>query len=90
MNWELNQSSLCPLFHGVLVDKGGKSCYPGNHEQKGPCPRGALGVRKRIGYGGFSDAKFLDKIAAAGFEHTGVRKLTFGIAKIYSGIKDSS
>ena len=36
-----------------------------------------------------SDSDFLDEIAAAGFEHTGVRKLTFGIAKIYSGIKDS-
>jgi demethylmenaquinone methyltransferase/2-methoxy-6-polyprenyl-1,4-benzoquinol methylase len=37
-----------------------------------------------------TDAEFLDEIVAAGFEHTGVRKLTFGIAKIYSGIKDSS
>ena len=37
-----------------------------------------------------SDTDFLDEMAAAGFEHTGVRKLTFGIAKIYSGIKDSS
>lgn len=36
-----------------------------------------------------SDSDFLDEIAAAGFEHTAVRKLTFGIAKIYSGIKDS-
>ena len=37
-----------------------------------------------------SDAEFLDEIAAAGFERTAVRKLTFGIAKIYSGIKDSA
>jgi demethylmenaquinone methyltransferase/2-methoxy-6-polyprenyl-1,4-benzoquinol methylase len=36
-----------------------------------------------------SDAEFLEEMAAAGFEHTGVRKLTFGIAKIYSAIKDS-
>jgi demethylmenaquinone methyltransferase / 2-methoxy-6-polyprenyl-1,4-benzoquinol methylase len=37
-----------------------------------------------------SDAEFLDEIAEAGFEHTKVKKLTFGIAKIYSGIKNSS
>jgi demethylmenaquinone methyltransferase/2-methoxy-6-polyprenyl-1,4-benzoquinol methylase len=30
---------------------------------------------------------FLDEIAAAGFEQVGVKKLTYGIAKIYSGFK---
>jgi demethylmenaquinone methyltransferase/2-methoxy-6-polyprenyl-1,4-benzoquinol methylase len=37
-----------------------------------------------------TDVEFRDEIAAAGFEQVGIRKLTFGIAKIYSGIKDSS
>jgi demethylmenaquinone methyltransferase/2-methoxy-6-polyprenyl-1,4-benzoquinol methylase len=37
-----------------------------------------------------SDTDFLDEMAAAGFEHTGVKKLTFGIATIYSGINNTS
>ncbi|MEJ2724014.1 MAG: bifunctional demethylmenaquinone methyltransferase/2-methoxy-6-polyprenyl-1,4-benzoquinol methylase UbiE [Deltaproteobacteria bacterium] len=37
-----------------------------------------------------SHTEFLNEIAEAGFDHRKVRRLTFGIAKIYSGIKDSS
>lgn len=33
-------------------------------------------------------ATFLSEIASAGFSRLGVRKLTYGIAKIYSGFKD--
>jgi demethylmenaquinone methyltransferase/2-methoxy-6-polyprenyl-1,4-benzoquinol methylase len=36
------------------------------------------------------DSEFLHEIEAAGFKNTGVRKLTYGIAKIYTGIKDSA
>jgi len=34
-----------------------------------------------------ADAEFLQKISRAGFSGLGVRKLTFGIAKIYRGTK---
>jgi demethylmenaquinone methyltransferase/2-methoxy-6-polyprenyl-1,4-benzoquinol methylase len=37
-----------------------------------------------------SYGEFLNEIATAGFEHPGVKKLTFGIAKIYRGIKGST